>query len=65
MIQSTASEKPIKPAKPRLDFPLYAHGVGQWAKRILGKVYYFGAWAAPDEAEAKYETEKADLHALR
>lgn len=33
---------------------MYAHGNGQWAKRIRGKIYYFGKWETPDEALKTY-----------
>lgn len=35
---------------PLPDFPLYAHSGKVWAKEILGKVWYFGAWDDPQTA---------------
>ncbi len=54
-----------RPAKPREDFPLFAHATGQWAKKINGKMYYFGAWDNPDAALAKYAADRDDLFAGR
>jgi integrase len=45
---------PNKPQKPRADFPLFAHDRGKWAKKIKGKLVYFGRWDDPDGAEAEY-----------
>lgn len=49
------SGKPRKPEKPRSDFPLFPHAAGKWAKKIKGKMHYFGRWDDPDGAIAEYE----------
>lgn len=59
---SAASGKPLKPIKPYPDFPLFPHAVGVWAKKIRGRMHYFGPWADPDGALKKYLNEKDDLH---
>jgi integrase len=46
-------------SKPHPDFPLYQHKTGQWAKRIAGKVRYFGSWKAdPDGLSAMLEYQR-------
>src|SRR5262249_15354102 len=59
--------KPIehldKPDKPYPEFPLFAHNNGCWAKKIRGRLHYFGGWHDPDAALALYLEQKDDLHA--
>jgi integrase len=57
------STRAEKPSKPYPDFPLTAHPVGQWCKKIRGKIYYFGPWADPDGALDNYNRQRDDLHA--
>jgi hypothetical protein len=52
-----------KPGKPYPEVPLTAHPAGYWCKKIRGKIHYFGPWADPDGALAKYLEQKDALHA--
>lgn len=50
-----------KPDKPRPDFPLFPHANGHWAKKVRGKLHYFGPWADPEGALARWDADKGDL----
>ena len=54
-----------KPDKPRKDFPLGAANNGQWQKKIKGRIYYFGVWEKPDDAETEYLRVREFLQAGR
>ena len=60
----TTRTRLLKPSKkPYPDFPLYLHSTGQWAKKIRGRTFYFGA--EPDAELRKYSEQRDDLQAGR
>lgn len=65
MPKSTSTVARHKPKKPYKDFPLSPHAMGQWDKKIRGRLVYFGRWDDPDAALAKSEQQREVLYAER
>jgi hypothetical protein len=63
--KSAKPARPVKPAKPYPDFPLSPHATRRWAKKIKGRMVYFGPWEDPEGALKKYLEERDDLYAGR
>lgn len=54
-----------KPTKPYPDYPLFPHDNGQWAKKIRGKLRFFGTWKDPQAAVDLYDLQREALYAGR
>ncbi len=67
-----------KPSKPYDAFPLFPHNSGRWAKKIRGKLHYFGPWGKRENGKLakipgdgwqaaldNYKAKADDLHAGR
>ncbi len=51
-------------SKPRPDFPLFPHATGRWAKKVRGKLRYFGKVADDPHGEKALDLWLAQKDAL-
>ena len=62
------STVPVRPKKPRPDFPLFPHRNGRWAKKVRQKFCYFTRWADDPKGQAalgRWLAQRDDLLAGR
>ena len=52
-----------KPQKPYPDFPLFPHATKRWAKKIKGRLHYFGRWDDWKAALERFQYENDFLQA--
>ena len=64
MAHSTKRVKRTKPEKPS-GFPLFPHQNGMWAKKVRGRLHYFGTWDDPQAALKNWLDDKDALLAGR
>lgn len=60
-MQRKQSKRPAWPYVGRNRVRMTAYGNGQWGKKIGGRVFYFGVWADPAAALAKYNQEHGEI----
>ncbi len=63
-----AKPKPTRVGKPRPDFPLFPHATNRWAKKIKGRLHYFGPVSTDPKGQAalnKWLEQRDDLLAGR
>jgi integrase len=68
MTKVTTKKVAVKVEKPRVDFPLFPHARGYWAKKVCGRLRYFGKVADDPKGKAaleKWLAERDDLLAGR
>lgn len=61
-IPPKVARQPDKPDRPE-GSPLFAHATRRWAKKIRGRLHYFGPWADHDAAHGKYLEQRPYLEA--
>ena len=55
MVKITTKTAASKARKPRPDFPLFPHATGRWAKKVRGRLVYFGKVDGDPKGEAALE----------